>query len=172
MRNTFYLEYMLMSEEELDPSVRLLERGRERRLPILLRRAWFNMNRAFRHRIAHIGITPAQFTILHWLTEGEACGMTQRDLAELMASDPNTITSLLVRMQAAGLLERSPHESDGRARRIRILPGGHSAYQQGRAIALGLQQDVLSAGPVADRDAFLANLHLVAGACRKAIENR
>ena len=33
-----------------------------RRLPLLLRRAWYGMNQAFRRRIAHLGVTPDQFT--------------------------------------------------------------------------------------------------------------
>ena len=40
-----------------------------RRLPILLRHAWYGLNQAFRRRIAHLGITPDQFTVMRTLLE-------------------------------------------------------------------------------------------------------
>ena len=64
-----------------------------KRLPPLLRRAWYALNQAFRQRVAHLGLTPDQFSILRWLVEGDPAGLTQRQITDLMASDPNTITS-------------------------------------------------------------------------------
>src|SRR5437867_3054341 len=79
-----------------------------RRLPPLLRRAWYGLNQAFRRRIAHLGITPDQFTVMRTLLENE--GITQRELTHLMTSDPNTVASLLNRMEKLGLVERQTHE--------------------------------------------------------------
>src|SRR5437660_12273708 len=84
-----------------------------RRLPLLLRRAWYGLNQAFRRRIAGLGITPDQFTVMRTLLENE--GLTQRELTHLISSDPNTIASLLTRMERAGLLPRQSHEHDRRA---------------------------------------------------------
>ena len=42
-----------------------------RRLPVLLRRAWFGLNQAFRRQIAEAGLTPGQFTALRTLIERE-----------------------------------------------------------------------------------------------------
>src|ERR1051325_4501966 len=86
-----------------------------RRLPLLLRRAWYGLNQAFRRRIAHLGITPDQFTVMRTLLENE--GIRQRELTELMSSDPNTVASLLERMEKAGLIERQAHEQDRRGHR-------------------------------------------------------
>jgi MarR family len=83
------------------------------RLALLLRRAWYGLNQTFRRRIAGAGVTPDQFTILRWLGEHPE-GLTQRVLADLMASDPNTITAILTRMQKAGLVERRAHADDAR----------------------------------------------------------
>src|SRR5205809_5820559 len=93
-----------------------------RRLPILLRHAWYGLNQAFRRRIAHLGITPDQFTVMRTLLEN--AGVTQRGLTRLMSSDPNTVASLLERMEAAGLVQRQTHEKDRRARRLRLRAGG------------------------------------------------
>ena len=101
-----------------------------KRLPVLLRRAWYGLNQTFRQRVAHLGITPDQFSILRWLSEGDPEGLTQRKLTDLMASDPNTITSTLSRMEAAGLIERLPHELDRRAHRVKMLPAGQRTFQK------------------------------------------
>src|SRR5260221_1066199 len=95
-----------------------------RRLPPLLRRAWYSLNQTFRHRIAHLGITPDQYSILRWLHEGDARGLTQQTITDLMASDPNTITSILKRMEKARLISRHEHETDKRAHRVRIASDG------------------------------------------------
>ena len=83
-----------------------------RRLPVLLRRAWYGLNQAFRRRIAGMGLTPDQFTVIRTLLEAEPDRLTQKALANAMSSDPNTIASLLERMEANGLVERRPHEKD------------------------------------------------------------
>src|SRR5262245_8404002 len=81
-----------------------------RRLPPLLRRAWYGLNQAFRRRIAETGATPDQFTALRCLLESDPKGITQCELTGLMSSDPNTIAALVERMEAAGWVERKRHE--------------------------------------------------------------
>ena len=137
-----------------------------RRLPLLLRRAWYGLNRAFRRRIAHLGITPDQFTVMRTLLESE--GITQRELTQLMTSDPNTVASLLERMEKAGLVERQTHEKDRRAHRIRLKPSGKRKYEEAREIAVALQTEILTTLPEARREEFLEHLALVADACRVA----
>ncbi|HMO65248.1 MAG TPA: MarR family transcriptional regulator [Verrucomicrobiota bacterium] len=94
-----------------------------RRLPPLLRCAWYSLNRAFRRRIAHLGLTPDQFTALRTLLEGAETGLTQTALGRAMSSDPNTIASLVERMEAGGLIERRPDAADRRARDRRGASG-------------------------------------------------
>lgn len=142
-----------------------------RRLPPLLRRAWYGLNQTFRRRIAHTGVTPDQFTAMRSLLEGDPDGMTQRDLTSAMSSDPNTVASLLERMQTAGWVERRPHETDGRAYRIRLLPEGEQKYDLVREIAVALQAEVLEVLPADDRERFLEQLELVSTACRRAADD-
>ena len=142
-----------------------------RRLPPLLRRSWYGLNQAFRRRIAHTGVTPDQFTAMRTLIEGDPAGLTQRDLTLAMSSDPNTVASLLERMEDAGWVERKAHERDRRAYRIRLLEPGRARFEQVRDLAIDLQSDVLGVLPEAERESFLAQLDLVATACRKAAED-
>ncbi len=138
-----------------------------RRLPPLLRRAWYGLNQAFRRRIAQTGSTPDQFTALRTLLEGDPDGLTQRQLTDLMSSDPNTIAALLERMETAGWLERVPHESDRRAYRIRLLPTGRHQYAELRDLAVALQSEVLSALPEDKREEFLEHLATIAEVCHE-----
>ena len=139
-----------------------------RRLPPLLRRCWFNLNQTFRRRIAHIGVTPDQFTVMRTLTEGNPKGLTQRELTDLMSSDPNTMASLLERMEDVGLIERKQHEKDRRAYRIRLKPIGRRKYDEVREIAVALQTEILAVLPAEKREEFLEHLALVAESCRVA----
>jgi DNA-binding MarR family transcriptional regulator len=143
-----------------------------RRLPLLLRRSWYGLNQAFRRRIAHLQLTPDQFTVLRTLLEGDARGLTQRELARTMSSDPNTVASLLERMEKSGYVERQPHERDRRAHRIKLLTKGKKTYESARAIAVALQTEVLGVLPAERREEFLQNLSLVADGCRAAAEQR
>ena len=143
-----------------------------RRLPPLLRRAWFSLNQAFRRRIAALGITPDQFTALRTLLECDKRGITQRELAHIMSSDPNTIASLIERMEKARLIERGPHERDRRANRIRVLPVGGKKFEKARSIALALQEEIFAVLPESRREQFLHDLALVGDACRAAAEGK
>lgn len=139
---------------------------RRRRLPPLLRRAWFGLNQAFRRRIAHLRLTPNQFTMLRTL--GENNGATQCELAYLMSSDPNTIASLLERMEKLGWVERQTHEKDRRANHLRLKPAGLRKFEEARGAAVGLQLKVLGALPEKSREKFLEDLEKIGGACRAA----
>ena len=140
-----------------------------KRLPPLLRRAWYSLNQAFRRRTAQLEITPDQFTVMRTLIEND--GITQRELTQLMSSDPNTIASLLERMEKSGLLVRKSHEKDRRANRLHVEPAGRRKYEQARELALQLQQEVLSVLPEEQRESFLTQLALVADACLTAAQN-
>ena len=154
------MDYINLKNESIP-----VDAPQRRRLPILLRRAWYNINRAFRRSISHVDLTPDQFTILRWLNEGAHRGLSQRELADLMSSDPNTIASLLGRMETMGLISRTAHETDKRAHRIRIQPAGSKRYRQVRPIAVDIQQRALSVLPDHERAAFLEQLEKVADAC-------
>lgn len=141
-----------------------------RRLPPLLRRAWYGLNQAFRRRIAHLEVTPDQFTVLRNLAEAGPRGLTQSELTQRMSSDPNTIASLVERMAAAALLRREPDAKDRRARRLRLMPAGRLRFRRAREVAQRLQEEVLTALPAEEKERFLENLALLAEGCRTAAE--
>lgn len=134
-----------------------------------MRRAWYGLNQAFRRRIAHLGITPDQFTALRTLIEHRE--LTQTQLTRLMASDPNTIASLLERMESNGLIDRKRLDSDRRTRLVSVRPAGQRKYEEARDIAVHLQSEVLGPIPSSQRERFLSQLASVADACRAAVDD-
>src|SRR5580698_6743023 len=139
-----------------------------RRLPILLRHAWFSLNQTFRRRLAHTGVTPDQFTALRTLMEHIPQGLTQSGLNRLIASDPNTIAALVERMEGMGWITRLRHEKDRRAYRLRLTPAGRKQYERVRQIAIALQTEVLSGWTEKKREQFLEDLAHVSERCREA----
>ena len=138
-----------------------------RRLPVLLRRAWFGLNQAFRRQIAEAGLTPGQFTALRTLIErGD---VSQRELTDVMSSDPNTIASLLSRMEKMGWIKRETHESDRRANRLHVTAAGRRKFANARPTAVDLQTRILEALPEKERDKFLESLEKIADACQAAV---
>jgi len=140
-----------------------------RRLPPLLRRCWYGLNQAFRKRLAHIGLTPNQFTVLRWLEEDEDGGIRQTTICERMASDPNTIAALVERMHADGLIRRKVDPTDRRARLISISAKGRRQYNKARPVAVDLQEEVLQSIPAGDREKLLIHLEQLADACQDAL---
>ena len=154
-----------------DLSIKIYPTAIDLRLPPLLRRSWYSLNQAFRRRIVHLGITPNHYTILRWLIEAESDGLTQRQIADLMASDPNTITSILNRMEAKNLIQRTPHTQDGRAHQIVIQPKGRIAFEKALPLAQQLQNEVMACLPKSQRQTFLEQLAKVADACIEGQQN-
>ena len=149
-----------------------LDAPARRRLPILLRRAWYSLNQAFRRRIAKMDLTPDQFTVIRTLLEAEPESLTQKALADGISSDPNTIASLLERMEGNGLVKRRPHEKDRRANRVELLPLAKNKYEAIRQEAIELQGHVLDQLPENDREKFLSQLEVIAEACRNISNNK
>ena len=141
-----------------------------RRLPPLLRRAWYGLNQAFRRRIAHLGITPDQYSIMRWLTEGDRKGLSQREISDLMAADANTVAAIVRRMESAGWIGREVHEADRRAHRVQITPVGRRKFTAARRIAVALQDEILAVLPADERDAFLNRLETLADSCQDAAD--
>lgn len=139
-----------------------------RRLPPLLRRCWYGLNQAFRKRLATLGLTPNQFTLLRWLEEEEV-GVRQATICARMASDPNTIAALVERMCADGLVKRKIDPTDRRARLITPTAKGRRIYAKARPIAVDLQEEVLQAIPPGERERLLAQIEVLADACQAAL---
>lgn len=114
--------------------------AKETRFPVLLRGAWFGMNKAFRDRIYDLGLTTPQYTILRCMIENE--GVTQDGLAQLISTNKNNVSSLVKRMLSSGLIAKSSRAGDRRSFLLRVSPKGKRIFSQAVEIADQLRGEV------------------------------
>lgn len=141
-----------------------------KRLPPLLRKSWYSLNQAFRRLLVNIKLTPDQFTVLRTLIESEHEGMPQCEISRKMSSDPNTIASLVERMEKLGLITRARNPHDKREKIIGITHQGKFTYEKAREIAIDLQSRVLQSLPESRRELFLQDLETISQSCQIALE--
>jgi len=69
-----------------------------------------------------LGVTGPQRLVLRLV--GKAPHITAGDLAETLRFDPSTLTGILTRLEAAGMLERIEDPADRRRVRVQLTPRG------------------------------------------------
>jgi DNA-binding MarR family transcriptional regulator len=84
------------------------------------------LNRRLRRLTAHLysnrAITRPQYLVLLWVRN--RTGLTQGELAAIVDSDANTVSSLVRRLEQKGLLTRSRDPVDRRAYRLKVTAKG------------------------------------------------
>jgi MarR family transcriptional regulator for hemolysin len=80
------------------------------------------------YKAAQFGITRAQWTVLARLERFE--GLKQSELAEMLDLQPITLTRLLDRLCANGLIERRPDPNDRRANRLYLKPAARPLLER------------------------------------------
>lgn len=101
------------------------------------------------------GISPRGYAVLRTALEEER---TQGEIARLIGLDKTTMVVTLDELEAAGLAERRPSETDRRARVVGVTKAGERKLREADAISERLQEDVLSVLPASEREAFLDSL--------------
>ena len=79
----------------------------------------------------------------------------QSRLAEVVAIDRTNTGRLVDQLEAKGLVERLPHESDRRVWMLHCTPLGYETRKRLRARALATQEKLLSCLKPADRERFV-----------------
>ena len=80
---------------------------------------------------AHIrstGLTVTQFDVL--ATLGNQPPMTCKELGEKTLILKGTMTGVLERLEAKGLIEKAPNEEDGRSYKIALTKSGKALFEQ------------------------------------------
>lgn len=70
----------------------------------------------------HHGLTVSRYYVLHHIAAEP--GITPSRLSQLMFCDKSNITRLVQGLAAEGVIERRPHEHDGRAQRLYLTAVG------------------------------------------------
>lgn len=84
----------------------------------IARKTTYLLNEAF----LPLGITYSQFRVLNCLWKRGS--LTQREIHEIIAVKPSTLTGLIHLLARKKLVERTEDEADGRANRIRLSEEG------------------------------------------------
>ena len=114
------------------------------RFPILLRGAWFGINRLFREKLEHSMITPVQYTVLRNLCESDGSILNQQHLANLLYTNKNNLTDLLNRMEKSKLVRRHGSSNDNRKKKVEVTKKGRKEFVHASDDAGKLQADILS----------------------------
>lgn len=114
------------------------------------------MNRVYKPLLEPLGLTYPQYLVL--LVLWDADGITVKELGGRLFLDSGTLTPLLKRMEAAGLLRRRRDPADERMVRVTLTGGGR--LLRGRA---GAVQDAVCRASGLDADAMKALRDSLAG---------
>jgi MarR family transcriptional regulator for hemolysin len=93
-------------------------------------------------RVRPLGMTRAQWAVLSRLERSE--GLKQSELAEALEIKPITLTRLVDRLCASGLIERRPDLEDRRAKRLYLTPAARPLVDRLAQLGEVMMQDVLA----------------------------
>jgi DNA-binding MarR family transcriptional regulator len=129
----------------LDENLRL-----ENQLCFALYAATHAITRSYRGRLGELGLTYPQYLVLLVLLEHPT--MTSGALARTLQLDAGTLTPLLKRLSAAGLVARERRAEDERVVEISLTPAGRALHDDLVQARKGVRCDI------ALNDAELASL--------------
>ncbi|MGM0768213.1 MAG: transcriptional regulator SlyA [Pseudomonadota bacterium] len=93
-------------------------------------------------RLKDLGVTQARWTTMVYLQQGGE-GLTQRELASLMAIENPTLVRLLDSLEQQNLIERRPCPNDRRARRLHLTDNGRAFMDDLAERAAKLREEML-----------------------------
>jgi DNA-binding MarR family transcriptional regulator len=113
----------------------------------------------FHHELQSLNLTPIQFGTLQTLEH--QTGIDQRTLARLIALDTSTTASVVDRLEARGLLNRSLSAHDKRVRLLSLTPEGHELCAKARPLVQRTQTRILGPLNTTQRKTFMELLTLL-----------
>jgi DNA-binding MarR family transcriptional regulator len=96
-------------------------------LAMRLRVAYLAVHRRTNAVLVPLGLTADQFVLLTALAESD--GVRQQELVSRTGSDANTMSAMLARLEAKGLVSRKQHAEDGRARSVSLTKSGRQVQR-------------------------------------------
>ena len=102
-------------------------------LGMLLNSAAGHLKREFERASRPYGLTLLQWRALSTLSRTQ--GQTQTELAATLEASPMTVSNMLERLEAAGLVSRETDQTDSRAKRVAITAKARSILAQMRVTA-------------------------------------
>ena len=138
---------------------------REYEVGFLLSRTTWAMNNFVNRLLKENGlndISVAYFAVLQALWEED--GLNISDLGERVHLEKSTMTSLIDRMEKAGLLKRADHPTDRRAYQIYLTPRGKNIQEKIDQVASQAYQSLTQG--ITEKE-----LKISIGVCRQILQN-
>ena len=104
----------------------------DRQLCFALYSASLSMTKLYKPLLKPLGLTYPQYLVMLVLWEQD--GLTVSEAGERLALDSGTLTPLLKRLEAAGLLRRLRDAADERRVLLHLSPAGRALKQRARAV--------------------------------------
>jgi DNA-binding MarR family transcriptional regulator len=111
------------------------------------------LNRAYKPLLDALGVTYPQYLVLLtlWAEDGQSVG----GIGERLMLESSTLTPLLKRLEAAGLIRRERNPEDERQVQIRLTPKGRRLHDKAQAVPPAILQatqcDAETLGRLRDR---------------------
>ena len=96
--------------------------------------AYIACTRRYAQMLEHFELTIPQFDLMT-VVRRHAGGATPRAIAADMLTTKGNVTGLIARLESHGLLERRPHETDGRSFVCQLTAKGLALYRRARDAA-------------------------------------
>jgi DNA-binding MarR family transcriptional regulator len=90
--------------------------------------AYLAFSRLDSRQIESFGLTQSQFDVI--ATLGNTSGLTASQLSDRSLVTKGTLTGVIDRLQAKGLLERLPSTTDRRSTIVRLTPDGEAVFRK------------------------------------------
>jgi DNA-binding MarR family transcriptional regulator len=128
----------------------------EEQVGFLLRCAHQSATEDFNSVMGRFGVTPTQFAALAKLDD--LGSVSQNALGRLTRMDPATISGVIGRLIARGLVRQSPHARDARRVLLALTPSGRAAVLDMKAVAAEVSRRTLGRLSLAEADALVMAL--------------
>ena len=128
--------------------------------PFIVARVTRRWRKLLDERLKDLNVTQARWSTMLYLQRGGE-GLTQRELASLMAIENPTLVRLLDSLENQKLVERRPCEKDRRARRLHLTPDGENFMGELNARAAQLRNELLQGVDDADIEAASRVIHKI-----------
>ncbi len=124
--------------------------------------------RLAREQCARLGITATQLNVLKLIEAVDDLSLSE--LSRRMAAKNSTVTGIVDRMVAAGLVEREQSVDDRRVWKIRMTAEGRSLCQQIEVAPWDLLREALLALPPGELEGLIVTLTKVAAHVERAVK--
>ena len=142
--------------EHADPATRAAVYRLEDQVGFLLRCAHQRATEIFNAVMARFGVTPTQFAALAKLDD--VGSVSQNQLGRLTRMDPATVSGVVGRLIARGLVHQSPDARDARLVLLALTPSGRAAVLEMKAAAVEVSRRTLEPLPAAEAQALVRAL--------------